>query len=54
MSTVQIVGKEYYLKHIFGDGYRDPDRWPEIYEATTDAMARLEKAMKPAIAKLSI
>ncbi len=30
-------------------GYRDPEKWEEIHEAATDAMARLEKALKPAI-----
>jgi hypothetical protein len=35
-------------------GWRDPEKWPEIQEATTDAMVRLEKALKPAIAALQI
>jgi hypothetical protein len=35
-------------------GYRDPEKWPEIQEVASDAMVRLEKAFKPAIAKLQI
>jgi len=35
-------------------GYRDEDRWPEIHEAMIDAMIRLEKALRPHIAKLHI
>ena len=35
-------------------GWRDPENWPAIQEATTDAMVRLEKALKPAIASLQI
>jgi hypothetical protein len=35
-------------------GWRDPEKWPQIQEATTDAMAKLEKALKPAIAALQI
>jgi len=35
-------------------GYRDEDRWLEIHEAMIDAMIRLEKALRPHIAKLHI
>jgi uncharacterized protein with ParB-like and HNH nuclease domain len=35
-------------------GWRDPEKWPQIQEATTDAMARLEEALRPAIAILQI
>jgi hypothetical protein len=35
-------------------GWRDPDKWPQIQEATTDAMVRLENALRPAIAALPI
>jgi Domain of unknown function (DUF4268) len=35
-------------------GYRDEERWPEIQDAMIDAMVRLEKALKPHIAKLPI
>ena len=33
-------------------GYRDEARWPEIQDTMIDAMIRLEKALKPHIAKL--
>ena len=35
-------------------GWRDPEKWPAIQEATTDAMVRLEKALKPTITALQI
>ena len=35
-------------------GWRDAEKWPQIHEATADAMSRLEKALKPAIAALQI
>jgi len=35
-------------------GYRDEDRWPEIHDAMIDAMIRLEKALRPHIAKLKV
>jgi hypothetical protein len=35
-------------------GWRDPEKWPQIHEATADAMARLEKALKPVISGLQI
>ena len=35
-------------------GYRDAEKWQDIHEAASDAMARFEKALKPAIAKLSV
>jgi hypothetical protein len=35
-------------------GYRDPEKWAEIHEVPADAMARLEKAMKPAIQGLGL
>lgn len=35
-------------------GWRDPEKWPAIQESTTEAMVRLEKALKPAIAALPI
>jgi uncharacterized protein with ParB-like and HNH nuclease domain len=35
-------------------GWRDPAEWPKVYEVTSDAMVRLEKALKPAIATLQI
>jgi hypothetical protein len=35
-------------------GYRDPEKWAEIHEVSADAMARLEKAMKPAIQDLGL
>jgi hypothetical protein len=35
-------------------GWRDPEKWPQIHEATADAMARLEKALKPPIAALQV
>lgn len=33
-------------------GYRDPDKWPEIYEWMTDKMVKLENAFRPALSKL--
>lgn len=37
-----------------GGGYRNPEEeWPTIQAELTGAMIRLEKAMKPHIAKLS-
>jgi hypothetical protein len=35
-------------------GYRDDESWPEIQDAMIDAMIRLERALKPHIAKLNI
>ncbi len=35
-------------------GWRDEDRWPEMHEAMVDAMIRLERALKPHIARLEI
>ena len=35
-------------------GWRDAEKWPQIHEGTADAMVRLEKALKPAIAALQI
>lgn len=33
-------------------GYRDEDRWPEIYETTVEAMVRFEAAVRPHLARL--
>ncbi len=33
-------------------GWRDEEKWPEVHEAMTDAMVRLEKALKPYLQKL--
>jgi len=41
-------------KKIEIGGYRDEEKWPRIQEAMIDAMIRLEKALKPFIAKLKI
>ncbi len=41
-------------KQIMIGGYRDEDKWPEIIEHTVDSMIRLEKALRPYIAKLTI
>jgi len=36
-------------------GYRDDEsRWPDVQDAMIDAMIRLEKALKPLIAKLNV
>ena len=35
-------------------GYRDEAKWPQIHDAMIDAMIRLEKALKPHIARLDI
>lgn len=37
---------------IDAGGYRDEERWDEIYELMVDAMVRLEKSLKPFIAKV--
>ena len=43
------------IKHlIMVGGYRDEAQWPEIQDAMIDAMIRLEKALSPRIAALSI
>ena len=41
-------------KQIKLGGYRDEDKWPEIQDAMIEAMIRLEKALKPHIAKLQV
>lgn len=41
-------------KDIDLGGYRDEDKWPEIHAAMIDAMIRLEKALKPYIARLDV
>ncbi|MDD5677878.1 MAG: DUF4268 domain-containing protein [Kiritimatiellae bacterium] len=35
-------------------GYRDEAKWPAIYTAASETMARFEKALKPFVAKLQI
>lgn len=35
-------------------GYRDEEKWPILHDAMIDAMVRLEKALRPHIAKLQI
>ena len=35
-------------------GYRDPEKWPEIYEWMSDHMVALEKAFRPHINVLKI
>lgn len=35
-------------------GYRDPDKWPTIYEWLTDKMAALERAFQPRIDALNL
>ena len=39
---------------ITGGGLRDEERWPEIQDAMIDAMVRLQKALKPEIARLEV
>lgn len=34
-------------------GWKDQEKWPEMNEATVDAMVRLERALKPQIQKLA-
>ncbi len=41
-------------KEIELGGYRDEAQWPKIQDAMIDAMIRLEKALKPHIAKLQV
>jgi hypothetical protein len=35
-------------------GYRDESKWPEVHKAMVDAMVRLETALRPGIAALSL
>ena len=35
-------------------GYRDPDKWPAIYEWMTDRMVALERAVQPHIDALHL
>lgn len=35
-------------------GYKDEQQWPEIIEATVEAMVRLEDAMRPHIEGLDV
>ncbi len=42
-------------KRISVGGYRDEEeKWPQVHEAMVDSMVRLEKSLKPYIAKLNI
>ena len=41
-------------KDIHLGGYRDEEKWPVIHDAMIDAMIRLEKALKPHIARLEV
>jgi len=41
-------------KDIDLGGYRDEEKWPQIHDAMIDAMIRLEKALKPHIARLDV
>ena len=42
-------------KRISVGGYRDEEeKWPQVHEAMVDSMIRLEKSLKPYIAKLNI
>jgi len=41
-------------KSIGVGGYRDESKWKEVQEAMIDAMVRLEKALKPHVAKLQL
>lgn len=42
------------IRYVMDGGYRSPrDRWPDIHSALTDAMIRLDKAMRPRVASLT-
>ena len=41
-------------QQLAAGGYRDRDAWPAIQEAMVEAMARLEKALKPRLAHLRV
>ncbi len=41
-------------KTISKGGWKDQEKWPEVNQATVDAMIRLEKALKSHIQKLNI
>lgn len=41
-------------KQINLGSYRDEELWPEIQAAMIDAMMRLERALRPHIAKLQV
>jgi len=40
-------------KHIAVGGYRDEEKWANVQDAMIEAMVRLEKALRPHIARLS-
>jgi hypothetical protein len=43
------------IRKVIGlGGWRDAENWPQIHEAAAEAMFRLEKALKPAIADLNV
>jgi len=43
------------VKRLELGGYRDDEeKWPEVQDATIDAMVRLEKALKPYISRLRV
>lgn len=41
-------------KRIDLGGYRDDEKWPEIQDALIDTMIRLERSLRPFIAKLKV
>jgi hypothetical protein len=42
------------IMHLVDGGYMDEERWPEIHDVMIDAMVRLEGALSPYVAKLSV
>jgi hypothetical protein len=52
----RLEGKRACLitKIISAGGYRDESKWKEVQDAMIDAMVRLERALKPHIAKLQL
>lgn len=43
------------IRYVVSGGYQSPaDQWPEIYARLTDAMIRMDKAMRPRVASLKI
>ncbi|MDA8231705.1 MAG: DUF4268 domain-containing protein [Magnetospirillum sp.] len=43
------------IRHIFDGGYRSPpDEWAEIFVTLTDAMIRLDRALRKRVAALSL
>jgi Domain of unknown function (DUF4268) len=56
LSWERLEGKRAcrIAKRLDNGGYKDEARWPAAYEETVDAMARLERALRPRLNELSV